>query len=172
MIKLEQAKKEQIYEILSIIKDGQEFLKSQGLDQWQNGYPNINSISLDINNNNSYVLIYNGKIVATAAIIFGIDPNYNTIFEGKWLSDEKYVVIHRIATKKEYRNCGYASKIIELTKEELLKKGIHSLRIDTHEFNIPMQKMLEKNGFKKCGIIYLNNIINETNKRLAYEYVR
>ncbi len=34
-----------------------------------------------------------------------------------------------------------------------------------------MQKFLEKNGFKACGIIYLNNEINEVNKRIAYEYV-
>lgn len=172
MIKLKKSVTENLKEILSIIKDGQEFLKLQGLDQWQNGYPNEESILIDINNSNSYVLTDNGKIVATAAIIFGIDPNYNKIYQGKWLTNSEYVVIHRIATKKEYRKCGYASKIIELIKEEINNKNIKSIRIDTHEFNIPMQKMLEKNGFKKCGIIYLNNIINETNKRIAYEYVK
>ena len=30
-----------------------------------------------------------------------------------------------------------------------------SIRIDTHRDNIPMQKMLNKNGFIYCGIIYL-----------------
>lgn len=172
MVKLKKSVKEDLKEILSIIKDGQEFLKLQGLDQWQNGYPNEESILIDINNSNSFVLTDDDKIVATAAIIFGIDPNYNTIYQGKWLTNNEYVVIHRIATKKEYRKCGYASKIIELLKEEINNKNINSIRIDTHEFNFPMQKMLEKNGFKKCGIIYLNNIINETNKRLAYEYIK
>ena len=61
----------------------------------------------------------NEKIVATAAIIYDKDPNYDIIYEGKWITDLPYVVIHRIATKQEYRNKGYASKIIELTKEEM-----------------------------------------------------
>ena len=51
-------------------------------------------------------------------------------------------------------------------------KNIHSLRIDTHEYNFPMQKMLSKNGFVKCGIIYLNGIMDNVNKRFAYEYVK
>ena len=46
-------------------------------------------------------------------------------------------------------------------------EGASSVRIDTHEDNIPMQNMIEKNGFKKCGIIYLL----DGNKRLAYEKI-
>lgn len=171
MIELRKAKLTEVKSILNIIQDGQSFLKSQGLDQWQNGYPNESSIINDINNGNCYVLIDNDKIVATAAIIYDIDPNYNIIYEGEWLTNFPYMVIHRIATKQEYRNKGYASKIIELTKEEMEIKNIYSLRIDTHEFNFPMQKMLSKNGFIKCGTIYLNGIIDQVNKRFAYEYV-
>ncbi len=42
------------------------------------------------------------------------------------------------------------------------------LRIDTHEDNVVMQKMLEKNGFEKCGIIY---VYEDHYPRLAYEKV-
>ena len=171
MIKLRKAILNELKDVLTIIQDGQSFLKSQGLDQWQNGYPNETSITNDINNGNCYVLIDNEKIVATAAIIYDKDPNYDIIYEGKWITDLPYVVIHRIATKQEYRNKGYASKIIELTKKDMENKNIHSLRIDTHEYNYPMQKMLSKNGFIKCGTIYLNGIIDQVNKRFAYEYV-
>ena len=30
----------------------------------------------------------------------------------------------------------------------------------------------KKNGFTKCGIIYLNGIMDNVNKRFAYEYVK
>ena len=39
------------------------------------------------------------------------------------------------------------------------------LRIDTHHANKIMQHVLEKNGFRKCGIIHLAN----GDPRLAYE---
>ena len=165
-------KKDDVKKICEIIDQAKQYMKNNKIDQWQNGYPNETSITNDINNGNCYVLIDNEKIVATAAIIYDKDPNYDIIYEGKWITDLPYVVIHRIATKQEYRNKGYASKIIELTKKDMENKNIHSLRIDTHEYNFPMQKMLSKNGFTKCGIIYLNGIMDNVNKRFAYEYVK
>lgn len=171
MIEIKKASFENIENIIEIINDAKSFLKSQGLDQWQQGYPKESSIRNDIINNNSYILLDNGVIKATAAIIFDNDPNYSTIYNGKWLSSNNYVTIHRIATKADSRNKGYAKEIIEFAKNLIKSKNIESIRVDTHTKNIPMQKFLEKNGFKACGIIYLNNEINEVNKRIAYEYV-
>ena len=55
---------------------------------------------------------------------------------------------------------GLADKICEVKK-------IPSIRVDTHEDNIGMQKLLEKCGFEKCGIIHLEN----GDPRVAYEKV-
>ena len=43
-----------------------------------------------------------------------------------------------------------------------------NLRIDTHRDNIPMQKVLKRNGFEYCGIIYLEN----GDERLAYQKIK
>ena len=43
--------------------------------------------------------------------------------------------------------------------------GKKSLRIDTHEGNVVMRKMLEKHSFVHCGTIYLEN----GDARVAYE---
>ena len=51
--------------------------------------------------------------------------------------------------------------------EWCLKESGGDLRIDTHRDNIPMQKLLEKNGFVQCGIIHLSN----GDERIAYEKV-
>ena len=47
-----------------------------------------------------------------------------------------------------------------------VKKLINNIRIDTHHDNVVMQSVLNKNGFIKCGVIYLKN----GNPRLAYHY--
>lgn len=60
---------------------------------------------------------------------------------------------------------GLASEIIKEIEKMCLSRKIHSIRIDTHEDNKPMQRLIEKNGFKYCGIIYLN----DKSKRLAFE---
>ncbi len=61
--------KSDIDSIMNIIKQAQEYLKNQGLDQWQNNYPNIDTINQDIDNVNSYVLVDNGKILGTVVVI-------------------------------------------------------------------------------------------------------
>ena len=38
-----------------------------------------------------------------------------------------------------------------------LEKVIFSIKNDTHRLNQSMQRMLVKNGFVRCGIIYLEN---------------
>ena len=53
----------------------------------------------------------------------------------------------------------------------VLKNNIYSLRVDTHEKNLAMQKALNKVGFIKCGVIYLARNDEGTNKRIAFEKV-
>ena len=162
MIRL--ARIEDLNEIMEIVKDAKAFLKSQGVDQWQGDYPTSEVFIKDISNNNLYV--YEEEIIkGFIAIIKGIDVTYNKIYEGAWLNDGEYVTIHRIAVKKEARNKNIATSLIDYTEHLATKDNIKSIRIDTHKENIPMQNMITKNGFIKCGIIYLL----DGNPRLAYE---
>lgn len=165
---VEKANINDINSIMEVIESGRTFLSSQGLDQWQDGHPNIEMVLEDIKNNDFYVIKDNDKIVSCAAIINNDDPNYNKIYEGKWLTNNKYLVIHRFATLKEYQNKGYATEIINYAKS-IKEKGA-SIRIDTHINNIPMQNLLTKNGFSLCGKIYLDDIHDARHLRLAYEY--
>ena len=64
------AKISDIDEIMDIIKVAQEDFKNKGIDQWQNNYPNADIIKEDIENNNSYVLKEEGKIIGTTALFF------------------------------------------------------------------------------------------------------
>lgn len=151
--------------IMNIIKQAQEYFKEQGINQWQNNYPNPKTINDDIANKNSYVLLKEMKIVATAAISFDGEKTYDTIYEGEWISNNKYAVIHRIAVDNTYKGFGLSSEIMKNVEKLCLNNGVHSIKVDTHEENAPMQKLLEKNQFKYCGIIYLE----DGSKRIAFE---
>ena len=63
------------------------------------------------------------------------------------------------------RGRGLSGKIIEFAADFAVKNGKKSLRIDTHRGNAVMRRMLEKNGFVYCGIIYLEG----GEERVAYE---
>ena len=156
-----------INDIMKIIGQAQSYLKKMGIDQWQDGYPNTQVIEDDIKKGYSYVLVHKDKIIATVAISFDGEATYDHIYKGQWITDDRYVVIHRLAVGDIYKGQGLSSKIIEYIKDLCLDRGIYSIRVDTHRENLSMQRMLEKNEFEKCGIIYLEN----GDERIAFERI-
>ena len=161
------SKKSDLEQIMTIIKQAQAYFKEQGIDQWQNGYPNNETIESDINNKVSYVLIKDENIVATAAISFDKEETYDSIYDGEWLSNESYAVIHRIAVDNNLKGVGLASEIIKQVEELCIINNVHSIKIDTHEDNISMQNLLKKNDFIYCGKITLK----DGAMRIAFEKI-
>ncbi|NLK28170.1 MAG: GNAT family N-acetyltransferase [Clostridiales bacterium] len=151
--------------IMEIIRQAQSYLKSQGIDQWQNNYPNPEVVKKDIDEENGYVIVKDKLIIGTVTVSFDGESTYDVIYDGAWKSNQPFAVIHRIAVRDEYKGQGISSKIIRWIEEMCLKKGIHSIKVDTHEKNLSMQKILKNNGFEYCGIIYLAN----GSKRMAFE---
>ena len=158
---------EDIPAIMEIVRDAQEALQNLGINQWQNGYPSVSVIETDIAGGNSYVLFRDGEIVATAAVLFSGEPTYADIHNGAWITDDDYAVVHRLAVKRQYKQAGTASFLIDNIEDMVIDYGMRSIRIDTHEGNIPMRGLLQKKGYKVCGIIYLA----DGNQRVALEKV-
>ena len=156
-----------INNVMQIINEAKEYFRKSKIDQWQNGYPNSDTIYADIKNNNSYVLESEHGIIATAMVSFEEDKTYKNIYEGAWLNNGDYAVIHRIAVNEKYKGNGIASDIIKEVENLCKENKVNSIKIDTHKDNISMQKLLEKNGFKYCGIIYLE----DGSERIAFEMI-
>lgn len=159
------AKYSDVESILGIIRQAQQYLKECGVQQWQNNYPNRETIINDINNQYSYVLTKEHLVVGTVAISFDGEETYNTIYEGEWRSNQPFAVIHRIAVEASLKGTGLASEIITNIETMCQNRAIQSIRSDTHKDNKSMQRLLQKNGFQLCGMIY----IKDGSERLAFE---
>lgn len=159
MIRL--ANYEDLNQILDIYAYARCFMASTGNpNQWLNNYPSIEVLNRDIEKGHLYVCYDEKSIYGVFVFFFGIDETYNYI-EGKWLNDDSYGVIHRIASSGAKK--GMFSEVFEY-----VCKYSDNIRIDTHHDNIVMQNVLTKYGFTKCGVIYLKN----GNPRLAYQFRR
>lgn len=157
---------EDIPAIMRLIEEAQEYFRSKGIDQWQNGYPNPDSIMDDITLNHSFVLEMDEEIAATAMISFDGEPTYNRI-EGAWLTDYPYVVVHRVAVRSDLKGRNLAGEIFDQAERMCSERGINSFRVDTHKENLSMQRLLTKRGFQQCGII----TVSYGAERLAFEKV-
>lgn len=154
-----------LYAIMNIIKQAQSALFVQGVNQWQDGYPNHEVISLDIAAGSAYVCVIDGLVAAFFVISYDEETAYDDIYDGQWLSLDEYAVLHRIAVAEHHKGRGLATEIICFAEQSCLDRGIHSIKIDTHRDNKPMQRLLAKNDFRYCGIIYLT----DGQARIAFE---
>ncbi|MBI6038604.1 GNAT family N-acetyltransferase [Clostridium perfringens] len=162
-----QAKISDLDQIVEIIELSKKYLKETKVDQWQDGYPAKEDLRRDIENRNSYVLTNKDEIVATTVISLDGESTYNSIFNGEWITNEDYIVMHRVAVHDKYKGKGIFKELIKEAEILALNKGISSIKIDTHRDNISMQRAVVKNDFKKCGIIYLE----DGSERIAFEKV-
>lgn len=151
--------------IWSILQGAIEQRKLDGSEQWQNGYPNEQTVRDDIAQGYAYVLVDEDVIVAYAAIIFGIEPAYNDI-KGKWLTDGDYAAVHRVATSKAVKGKGMATHLFKMTEDLCRKQKVYSIKVDTNFDNIPMLKILDRLGYAYCGEIFFSGA-----PRKAYEKV-
>ncbi|MEG2939218.1 MAG: GNAT family N-acetyltransferase, partial [Oscillospiraceae bacterium] len=72
-----------------------------------------------------------------------------------------------IAVDSKQKKRGLASEIIQNAVRLARERGLESIRVDTHEKNLPMRAMLEKNGFVYCGRVLLSDADNAP--RIAFE---
>ena len=150
---------EDFAEVMEIYAIARKFMAGAGNPtQWGSVYPPEELIREDIEQGISYVAEEDGEIEAVFMYFFGDDPTYHIIEDGNWKNTEPYGVIHRIASKGKIKGTG--AKCLLWGYEQC-----GNLKIDTHEDNVVMQHVLEKNGFERCGKIYTH----DGTPRIAYQ---
>jgi GNAT superfamily N-acetyltransferase len=165
---LSKARDSEITIIWNILQDAIDQRKKDGSEQWQNGYPNEQTIYDDINNSYGYVLIDNNVIVAYAAIIFGEELAYYDI-KGSWLTNDDYVVIHRVATSNEYKRKGIATQFFRMIEDLSIEQNVYSIKVDTNFDNIPMMKVLDKLEYTYCGEILFGGALRRAYQKIIIE---
>ena len=154
---------EDLPEILNLYQQARIFMRENGnAGQWGDSYPDTEIVRQDIAEGNSYLCEEDEGGVRQVLAVFYYseqgEPDYDRIDDGCWLNAAPYGVIHRIASSSGRR--GAASFCIDWAFRRCL-----NLRIDTHRDNLPMQNLLKKNGFVRCGIVY----IRDGSQRIAFQ---
>lgn len=139
--------------------------KEDGSNQWQDGYPNEEIVANDIKNEVGYVLIDEKKIIGYSAVMINDEPEYEKII-GKWITNNDFVVVHRIVIAQEYLGHGLSKIILKHIEDFALKNKINSIKVDTNFDNFAMMKVFESLDYIYCGEVFFRG-----SPRRAYEKV-
>ena len=156
---IRKAVREDLPQIFAIYKEARKFMAENGnAGQWGSDKPPAPVLEQNVEDGDLYVLDEDGELRCVFFFAAGPDPTYAFIEDGAWLAHGPYGVIHRIASAGKRK--GAASECIRWAMTQC-----EDLRLDTHRNNIPMQSLLSKLGFTRCGIIYLE----DGDPRIAYQ---
>lgn len=154
-----------IPEIWVIIKDAIQRRKDEGSNQWQDGYPNKEVLKKDLSKNAAYILTDNKTIVGYCAILINDEPEYANI-KGKWITNNDFIVYHRVAIAENYLGKGLSKILLQHIEAFAQKNNIQSIKADTNFDNNPMKHLFKKLGYTYCGLVYFRG-----SPREAYEKI-
>lgn len=149
-------------EILSVYAHARGFMAENGNPtQWGTTYPAPDVLEEDIRLNRLYVDVQDRAICGVFMFAIWEDPAYGYIEDGAWQDPSPYGVIHRAASNGTVP--GTLARCLDFCRGK-----ISHLRIDTHADNFPMQHLLGKMDFTRCGIVYME----DGSPRIAYEWTK
>lgn len=157
--------KNQIWEILkqAILRR-----KNEGSLQWQDGYPNLDIIQNDIENEVAFVLYLQNTIVGYCAIMINNEPAYSNI-DGKWQSNSDFVVFHRIAISEAFLKKGLSRIILQNIETFAQNNHIYSIKADTNFDNQAMLHLFEKSGYLYCGEVFFRGFPRKAFEKVLLE---
>jgi ribosomal protein S18 acetylase RimI-like enzyme len=136
-------------EVWRIFQDAVEYHKTQGIAQWDEIYPDYNTIENDIHNRQMHLLEENGAVLAAVVLNEEQDSQYQI---GKWrYTNGKIAVIHRLCVKPAEQHRGLGRKMMQLAEQKLQQQGYASVRLDASTHNPFSCRLYESIGYTKTG---------------------
>ena len=120
--------------------------------QWDDGYPNAEVFTNDIERGQLWVAEIDNSVVGVIAITGDIEPDY---MQADWDHAEAALVIHRLAVDPEFRGAGIARALMTQAEIVAASKDIAVIRVDTNIENQATQKLFPGLGYRFAGEISL-----------------
>jgi len=124
-------------------------LLENGIDQWNYDYPDVVTLTKDVEQGWNFVIRNDGKIAASMAINDIQDDQYQYIH---WKHRNKDVlVIHRLGVHPEFQGQGLGKKMCRFAEDFARQNGFGQIRLDAYAGNKISNKMYQGLGYQKAN---------------------
>jgi ribosomal protein S18 acetylase RimI-like enzyme len=144
----------EIDEIIALTKTCGKHMRDNGIDQWDEHYPDRGSIEADLKTKTLFVYKEGKNIVGIIVLNEHQDEEYQQV---KWSTSEKSknLVVHRLAVLPSHQGKGLARKLMDFAENFAKEKNYDAIRLDTFSLNPRNQKFYNIRGYTNLGPVYL-----------------
>ena len=144
----------EIDEIIALTKACGLHMRQNGIDQWDENYPDRQSIENDLQTQTLFVYKEGEQIAGIIVLNEHQDEEYGQV---KWSTSEenRNLVVHRLAVLPEHQGKGLARKLMDFAESFAKEKKYDAIRLDTFSQNPRNQKFYGNRGYNNLGPVYL-----------------
>lgn len=148
-------KPEELDDILALTRACGKHMRENGIDQWDENYPDRASLERDIETNTLFAYRENDAVLGIVVLNETQDPEYCDI---QWSTAEsdRNIVVHRLAVSPEHQGKGIARKIMDFAEEWAKENKYDAIRLDTFSQNPRNQRFYKNRGYTELGSVYLS----------------
>jgi ribosomal protein S18 acetylase RimI-like enzyme len=147
-------KPEEVQEILELTKACGAHMRDNGIDQWDEKYPDIDSLNRDLEAQTLFTYRDGMDIKGIVVLNEDQDEEYAEI---NWSTSEedRNLVVHRLAVHPKHQGQGIARKLMDFAEEFARSQMYAAIRLDTFSQNPRNQKFYKNRGYTELGAVYL-----------------
>jgi len=144
----------EIEAILALTKACGKHMRDNGIDQWDENYPDYDSLLNDLKTETLFTYREGNEILGIIVLNSSQDEEYSAM---NWSTseDDRNIVVHRLAVHPEHQGKGIARSIMDFAEKWAADNNYDAIRLDTFSQNPRNQKFYTNRGYTELGSVYL-----------------
>lgn len=131
--------------VVQIFEEAMEALHSQGIQQWNGGYPNRQLLREDIEKGEMWALEENGELLAVVVLNDSSDVDYDT---SCFTAVERPLLVHRLCVVPDKQGQGVGGRMMMHCEAWARMEGYEALRLEAYSANGPALRLYDKLGYQ------------------------
>lgn len=124
----------------------------QQIDQWDDTYPNGDTIASDASSDTTLVIVDGGQIVGMLALNEHQDVEYDDV---PWEFDEgRIAVVHRLMVDPNVQGLGLGRKLMQSAETLAEQLGYSAVRLDAFANNPRALQLYAGLGYRRAGQVH------------------
>jgi len=141
--------------ILTLTRACGKHMRENGIDQWDENYPDLARLKNDILTETLFAYRDNDEVVGIIVLNETQDAEYEDV---NWSTSEldKNIVVHRLAVHPSCQGKGIARKLMDFAESWARNNDYDAIRLDTFSQNPRNQRFYSNRGYTDLGPVFLS----------------
>lgn len=124
-------------------------MREQGIDQWDEVYPDAGLLGRDIAAGTVFLLRDDGLVIGTVTVDRSLDPLWAGMDWSR--PDSGATAVHRVMVHPDRQGAGLARRLMARAESLARERGSHSIRLDAFLANPASLRLYESLGYRRTG---------------------